>query len=222
MKFAPTAMLLGCVATVSTVALQFKSFDNHLANLPAFSDLRQGIARLWQPFSPLLKRARDAGSEAMAELPKAEPKLAMPHIELPKADAMKLIQAAAQRHNVPAAFVKSIVAAESNFNCNAISPRGAIGLMQLMPETAQEYGADPTDPEQNIDAGTHYLRVLMTRYERKRSQQLSRVIAAYNAGPGMVDKYRGIPPFRETRQYVARVLNFLRHFRLADRRGFNG
>ncbi|HKE28462.1 MAG TPA: lytic transglycosylase domain-containing protein [Bryobacteraceae bacterium] len=147
----------------------------------------------------------------------------MPHIDLPKAEAMKIIQAAARRHNVPAAFVKSIVAAESNFDCNVVSPKGAIGLMQLMPETAQEYGADPTVPEQNVDAGTHYLRVLMNRYETRRSSQLNRVIAAYNAGPGMVDRYRGIPPFRETRQYVVRVLAFLRRFRLADRRsGFNG
>src|SRR5204863_8999655 len=118
---------------------------------------------------------------------------------------------AAAKHNVPAAFVQSIVAAESNFNCGAISPKGAIGLMQLMPETALQFGADPKVPAQNIDAGTRYLRWLMNRYQKSRSS-MQRVIAAYNAGPGMVDRYHGIPPFRETRSYVTRVLGFFKQF----------
>jgi soluble lytic murein transglycosylase-like protein len=126
-------------------------------------------------------------------------------------DTDTMIRAAAQKHRVPAAFVKSIVAAESNFDCDAVSPKGAIGLMQLMPRTAMEYGADPSIPEQNIDAGTRYLRVLMDRYA-KHNNSLKRVIAAYNAGPRNVDRYRGIPPFRETRGYVARVLGYLRRF----------
>ena len=126
-------------------------------------------------------------------------------------DAHALIRGAAEKHGVPAAFVKSIVAAESNFNCDAISPRGAIGLMQLMPETAKEYGADPNIPEQNVDAGTRYLRVLMDKYHRY-GNRLPRVIAAYNAGPGTVDHYHGVPPFRETRRYVVRVLRLLRFF----------
>jgi len=122
-----------------------------------------------------------------------------------------LIQAAARKHRVPAAFIKSIVAAESNFDSSALSSRGAIGLMQLMPGTAQQYGADPTIPEQNLDAGTCYLRVLMNRY-RKYRNWMHCVIAAYNAGPAVVDRYRGVPPYPETRIYVARVLSFLRHF----------
>lgn len=126
-------------------------------------------------------------------------------------DTHALIRAAARKHRVPAAFVKSIVAAESNFNCDAVSPKGAIGLMQLMPATAEEYGADPNVPEQNVDAGTQYLRVLMDKYS-KRPNSLKRVIAAYNAGPGRVDHYRGVPPFRETRAYVARVLRLLRQY----------
>jgi len=126
-------------------------------------------------------------------------------------DTHALIRAAARKHRVPAAFVKSIVAAESNFNCDAVSPKGAIGLMQLMPATAEEYGADPNVPEQNVDAGTQYLRVLMDKYG-KHPNSLKRVIAAYNAGPGRVDRYRGVPPFRETRAYVARVLRLLRHY----------
>jgi len=126
-------------------------------------------------------------------------------------DTDALILAAAEKHRVPAAFIKSIVAAESNFDCDALSPKGAVGLMQLMPATARKYGADPKDPEQNIDAGTRYLRTLMTRYQ-KHHNSLTRVIAAYNAGPGAVDRYRGVPPYRETRIYVKRVLNFWKDF----------
>jgi soluble lytic murein transglycosylase-like protein len=127
-------------------------------------------------------------------------------------DAGALIRAAALKHRVPATLVKSIVAAESNFHCDAVSPKGAIGLMQLMPETARQFGADPTIPEQNIDAGTSYLHFLMHKY-RKYGDPLPRVIAAYNAGPGAVDRYRGIPPFRETRGYVARVMGYMRQYR---------
>jgi len=126
-------------------------------------------------------------------------------------DTHALIHAAARKHKVPATFVKSIVAAESNFNPDAVSPKGAVGLMQLMPATAQEYGADPTIPEQNIDAGTQYLGTLLKRYSKYRNG-LKRAIAAYNAGPGAVDRYRGIPPYRETRGYVTKVLGYIRQY----------
>jgi soluble lytic murein transglycosylase-like protein len=135
-----------------------------------------------------------------------------PQPRLSAAETRAIIDAAATKHNVPAAFVKSIMAAESSFNPAAISAKGAIGLMQLMPETAAQYGVDPTIPAQNVDGGTHYLRELMTRY-RKSNNWLRRVIAAYNAGPGIVDRYRGVPPYRETRAYVDRVLGYLRRFR---------
>jgi soluble lytic murein transglycosylase-like protein len=138
-------------------------------------------------------------------------------IPLAIAEVLKLVHISADKHRVPAEFVNSIIAAESNFNSEAVSPKGAIGLMQLMPATAKQYGADPRIPGQNVDAGTHYLRVLMDRYGSHNKQpgdSLKRVIAAYNAGPGMVDRYRGVPPFRETRGYVVRVLGFLQHARL--------
>jgi soluble lytic murein transglycosylase-like protein len=122
-----------------------------------------------------------------------------------------LIRASARKYQVPVAFVKSIVAVESNFNSTVVSRKGAVGLMQLMPATAREYGADPTVPEQNIDAGTHYLRFLMERYRRSRNPMRT-AIAAYNAGPRTVDRYGGVPPFRETRGYVVRVFALLRQF----------
>src|SRR5579864_1323665 len=124
-----------------------------------------------------------------------------PEVPEPKSvkpvDTHALIRGAAEKHGVPAAFVKSIVAAESNFNCDAISAKGAIGLMQLMPETASEYGVDPSIPAENVDGGAHYLSVLLNRYHNRRNG-FQCAIAAYNAGPAVVDHYRGIPPFRET------------------------
>lgn len=142
--------------------------------------------------------------------------LPKPGVPQKPVDPRVLIREAARRHHVPAAFVKSIVAAESNFNPEAVSPKGAIGLMQLMPSTAKSFGADPTVPEQNIDAGTRYLRLLMDRYQRYRDW-MRRVIAAYNAGPAMVDRYRGVPPFPETQEYVARVLALVRFFQRGGR-----
>jgi soluble lytic murein transglycosylase-like protein len=132
-------------------------------------------------------------------------------------DIHDLIRAAAQKHQVPEALVHSIVKAESNYDVAAVSRTGAIGLMQLMPQTADEYQADPKNPEQNIDAGTRYLRCLLEKYRNSRNQ-LAHVIAAYNAGPGAVDRYRGVPPFRETRRYVTRVLGFLKEFQREFRR----
>jgi soluble lytic murein transglycosylase-like protein len=178
-----------------------------------------GHLRFEFPHAPALPLAAPLADGALEE--RAKP--LFPSIpSLPKAETLLLIADAAAKHNVPAAFVQSIVAAESNFNCAAISPRGAIGLMQLMPETAQQFGADPAVPAQNIDAGTRYLRWLMNRYQNSRSS-MKRVIAAYNAGPSMVDRYHGIPPFRETQSYVARVLGFLKQFEAARKHaGFKG
>jgi len=139
------------------------------------------------------------------------PALTRLHIPAPKFTLSEVIAAAARKHQVSPAFVKSIIAAESGFSQAAVSPKGAVGLMQLMPETAREFGADPAVPEQNIDAGTNYLSWLSRRYAGKRDA-LKRVIAAYNAGPGAVEHYRGVPPFRETQTYVMRVLRFYKKY----------
>ncbi len=131
------------------------------------------------------------------------PAAAVPPAAAPAAKDM--FAAAAEKHGLPVALVKSVVKAESNFNAKAVSPKGAIGLMQLMPGTAKELGVDPTIPEQNVDAGTRYLRDLLIKYEGN-EDQVARAVAAYNAGPGAVDKYKGVPPYLETQSYVRRVL----------------
>jgi soluble lytic murein transglycosylase-like protein len=120
-------------------------------------------------------------------------------------DPKRLAAEAAKRNNLPEALIRSVMHAESGYNPDALSPKGAIGLMQLMPGTAQELHVDPHDPRQNVEAGTAYLRSLLLKYE-KDEDQVARAVAAYNAGPAAVDRYHGIPPYRETQDYVIRVL----------------
>jgi soluble lytic murein transglycosylase-like protein len=117
----------------------------------------------------------------------------------------ELVTQAAIRAGLPPAIVHSIARAESGYRLDAVSPKGAIGLMQLMPQTAAALDADPRNPEQNADAGARYLRDLLAKYEND-PHQVSKAVAAYNAGPAAVDKYNGIPPYPETIQYVNRVL----------------
>ena len=133
------------------------------------------------------------------------------HIPAPAFTLNEVIRAACRKHQVSTAFVKSIIRAESGFSPTVVSPKGAIGLMQLMPETARELGADPAVPEQNVEAGTRYLGWLLQRYGKKRDPMKS-AIAAYNAGPGNVDRYHGVPPFRETRAYVVRVMKYFKKY----------
>jgi soluble lytic murein transglycosylase-like protein len=106
---------------------------------------------------------------------------------------------------LPPEFVEAVARQESAFNPKAISHKGAIGLMQLMPATAKALGVDPHDPEQNSEAGARLLRELLLQYQ-DRPDQVRRALAAYNAGAGAVQKYNGVPPYRETVDYVDRVL----------------
>jgi len=118
----------------------------------------------------------------------------------------KLIHAAAQKHGVDEKLIAQVIAAESNFNAKAVSRKQALGLMQLLRETAARYDVTNIfDPAQNIDAGTHYLKDLLVRY----SGNLTLALAAYNAGPEMVDRYGGVPPFPETQNYVREITSKL-------------
>ncbi len=127
------------------------------------------------------------------------------NVPLPGLTPQELITRAAIHAGLPPAIVHSIARAESGYREDALSPKGAIGLMQLMPKTAAELDADPHDPAQNAEAGARYLRDLLQKYEND-PHQVSKAVAAYNAGPAAVDKYHGIPPYPETIQYVNRVL----------------
>jgi len=121
-----------------------------------------------------------------------------------------LVQKAAREHSLDQALLQAMIAAESGFDPRAVSPKGAVGLMQLMPETARRYGVrDRYDPAENIQGGAKYLRDLM----RKFNNDLSLTLAAYNAGEDAVIQHGNrIPPYRETLQYVPRVLTLYRQY----------
>jgi soluble lytic murein transglycosylase-like protein len=112
----------------------------------------------------------------------------------------------ARKHQVDEALVQAVIEVESRYDAFAVSPRGAMGLMQLMPQTATRFAVRNTfDPVDNVDGGVRYLKELLARY----SGQVRLALAAYNAGEDAVDQYKGIPPYRETRQYVVKVLGAL-------------
>jgi soluble lytic murein transglycosylase-like protein len=120
-----------------------------------------------------------------------------------KAQFDPIVQACARQYNVPADLIHSIIRAESSYNDRAISEKGAVGLMQLMPETATQYGvSDRFDPAQNIKGGVKYLKDLCKLFDGN----TAKVLAAYNAGQEALKKYKGIPPYPETREYIRRVM----------------
>lgn len=142
----------------------------------------------------------DPPAPALQPTPQTSPTPA----RLTPADLGEMLTRAGNEHNLDVDLLASVVKAESNGYTRAVSPAGAQGLMQLMPSTAAGLGVlDSFQPEQNIRGGSAYLDALLTRYH----ENLALALAAYNAGPDAVDKYHGIPPYRETRAYVARVIH---------------
>jgi soluble lytic murein transglycosylase-like protein len=158
----------------------------HLTNVPAKSDIR---------YQMILKERRVLLRVRSADIAKYD----------------QLINQASEKYHVDSALVKAVIKAESNFNHKAVSPKGARGLMQLMPATASSLQVrDSFHPEKNIDGGVRYLRYLLTLFKG----DLSLALAAYNAGEAAVARYHySIPPFRETQTYVQRVLHYFAQYR---------
>jgi len=169
------------------------------------------IRLIYATGSQLLRAAEIASIDILPDPPQhaAAPAALIPPV-VAQSDLTGLIAAAGVQRDIDVDLLASIIHNESGFHVKAVSPAGARGLMQLMPATARNLGVqDSFNPGQNINGGAQYLSGLLKRYFDPRGDAygLELALAAYNAGPGAVDRYHGIPPYRETRAYVARVLN---------------
>jgi soluble lytic murein transglycosylase-like protein len=134
------------------------------------------------------------------------------------AELSEIVNSASDRHAIDPDLINSVIHAESGFNARAVSPKGARGLMQLMPQTASDLGVSNSfDPGENIEGGTRYLRELLERYHF----DVVKALAAYNAGPQRVEQYRGVPPYYETRVYVARIIRDYNRKKLAEQKAEN-
>lgn len=164
-----------------------------------------GAAQPDASFSGLVRQAmNDAGAATGAQAPGAVTPLASAPAMVPPEQIEKLVSANAATWNVDPSLIKAIIANESGFNANATSNVGAQGLMQLMPGTASGLGvSNAYDPAQNVWGGSKYLKGLLDRF----GGDMTRAVAAYNAGPGAVEKYGGVPPYAETQNYVQNVLS---------------
>jgi soluble lytic murein transglycosylase-like protein len=152
----------------------------------------------------------EVSNGAMRRVDAAEPPAATARPTLPRALA-GAVQAAAARYGLAPELLDAVARQESGYNAAAVSPAGAVGLMQLMPATARSLGVDPTDPVQSLNGAAAYLRSLLDRFDGR----LDLALAAYDAGPAAVEHYAGTPPYRETRAYVSASLDRLARISLA-------
>jgi membrane-bound lytic murein transglycosylase MltF len=197
-----------CLRTVATLllltgtvfALEIAELRNGF-NIPHRSrETREGEVRLYLDNQRVSFVDVPSGEIAgYTSEPDAEPTVAT----TPAKTTGQIVNEASEKHGVDSDFIQSVIRQESAGNPKAVSKAGARGLMQLMPGTALQLGVkDSFSPEQNVHGGTQYLRELLERY----NGDAVKALAAYNAGPAAVDRYKGVPPYRETRQYVQRIV----------------
>ncbi|MGF9972902.1 lytic transglycosylase domain-containing protein [Bacillus velezensis] len=211
------SMALQSISHTST-ASGGQSSESPLANFSALLSQYTDTAVRQQPESGILNGVRTAhasyspripvssGSAAASQTASASPGIKSPDaasdISTGNFSIDSAIQKAAEKYGVDGKLIRAVIKQESGFNPKAVSGAGAMGLMQLMPSTAESLGvSNPLDPVQNAEGGTKYLKQMLTKYDGN----VSLALAAYNAGPGNVDRYGGIPPFKETQQYVKNI-----------------
>ena len=197
---------------------RFKGWDGLLArsllssqaNMRSTTPLRKRRVLAAALASVFISLAAEAGVSSMAA-PGLSPapvaaRFAAPAPPAGEGNMDRVINDAAREHGVSRHLIRAVIATESEFDPLAVSPRGACGLMQLMPRTVRRFGVlDCFDVRQNVAAGTRYLKILLLRYEGS----IALSVAAYNAGEGAIARHRGVPPYQETRAYVRRVQAFL-------------
>jgi hypothetical protein len=178
--------------------------DQHSGRLTRVTVTRTTVPVAALPVMPVLVQARVPDSTpALADAPRAAQD---------SSDLLALIDQIASEQGVENSLVHSVIRAESNYNASAVSPKGALGMMQLIPSTARRFGVtNAFDAKDNIQGGVRYLKFLLDYYQN----DYPKAIAAYNAGEGAVDKYHGIPPYAETQNYVLRVARNLKNARNA-------
>jgi soluble lytic murein transglycosylase-like protein len=204
------------LASLPTSAAEMANLQNGFAIRHARHEVRGSVTRLYLVGTPDnyidVPTAEILSFEEIETpvVPAPTPAPAPP----PAANLDEMVSAASTRNNIDRDLILSVIRAESGFNPDAVSPKGAQGLMQLMPETAARLGVqNALDPATNVEGGTRYLGQLLARYHNN----LLLALAAYNAGPQRVEQYRGVPPFRETRVYVARIIRDLNRKRSTQR-----
>lgn len=162
---------------------------------------------------PSTAAAGFAAQPARISNPFAPAAQAQPTATLTRQGLTDVINGAGERHQIDPDFINSVIRAESGFHQNAVSKKGAQGLMQLMPGTASQLGVSNTfDPKSNVEGGTTYLRALLEKY----NYDVPKALAAYNAGPGRVDKYHGVPPYYETEAYISRIIRDFNRRKIAE------
>ncbi len=150
---------------------------------------------------------------AVSAMPRIAPVLPQRQIALTPEALNLAVSGAGERHQIDPDFIRSVIRAESGFHQNAVSRKGALGLMQLMPGTASQLGvANPLDPSSNVEGGTKYLRGLLEKY----NFDVNKALAAYNAGPKRVDQYHGVPPYYETQAYISRIIRDFNRRKIAQ------
>ena len=191
----------------ATMRNGFTIRHDHLKKLP-------GVTRLYLSADPASGFV-DVPTEEIVSVDRLEiPLPPRPTQTAAREEVDRLVNSASDQHRVDPDLVRSVIKAESGFNPRAVSPKGAQGLMQLMPSTATQLGVrDAFAPGENIEGGTRYLRDLLVLY----NNDMAKALAAYNAGPQRVAQYNGVPPYRETHAYVARVIRDFNRTKLAQR-----